>query len=182
MSDTVVTPVFPYRVTKNGTYAKHRVDPSDGSCSVHGYPCYHPGVDMHPDKKRGGTLTAVAPDSGVVVDVFDGESSPFRGYGPAGVLIHGSDGYFQLLAHLERGTIVVDEGDHVVAGQRIGGIYPAWDHCHWEVRRKRTGEWSVNTLDPHKWLRARRWYEPAIIAGVGLGALLATRIRRPAMP
>lgn len=155
-------PIYPLVVGAHGAWLEIRSTPADGACGVHGYPCRHPGVDV---AGMAGT-PVVAPESGTVVLVGDGNSAPFVGYGPWFVVIAGdASGKFHLLAHLDPMTSGMGPmGARVLAGQQVGTTSSA-NHTHWEVRSQMTpppgGDNFSNNTDPIAWL------EWAAIGGVG---------------
>jgi murein DD-endopeptidase MepM/ murein hydrolase activator NlpD len=109
----------------------------------------------------------VAPEDGVIVDVWtDNETPPFVGYGPGGVLLKGESGVFHLLGHLDPGRWTASSrptiGEVFEVGQQIGntaptgspGVFQAAPHVHWEVRTKphdSPATRQANTTDPVKW-------------------------------
>lgn len=160
-------PIYPLIVGNHGGYMEVRSSPSDGSCGVSSYPCKHPGVDVYgPQGTR-----VVAPESGVVMAIADGNSSPWVGYGPYLAVIRGDvSGKFHLLAHLEPSSATLALfGQHVTAGQQIGTTSNA-NHTHWEVRNKQIPDWQhgetnyENGIDPIAWLRKG--------SGPGIGTML----------
>lgn len=158
-------PIYPLQVGAHGAWRQVRSSPADGACGVSGYPCEHPGVDV---AGAAGT-PVVAPESGRVVLVGDGNSAPFVGYGPWFAVIHGQSGKYHFLAHLDPMTAGLGPmGTPVVAGQQVGTTSSA-NHTHWEVRTKMvpdfaSGETNItNNSDPIAWLTT---------AALGLGAVL----------
>lgn len=106
----------------------------------------------------------------------DGSVSPFKGYGPWLVLLHGDSGKFHLLGHLDpadrqRAPI----GLRVAAGTPIGKTSAA-NHTHWEVRTKMVpdfahGETNItNNTSPIAWLSSGGigTLTVLMIAGAGL--------------
>jgi murein DD-endopeptidase MepM/ murein hydrolase activator NlpD len=129
-------------MTPHGTYGAVRSTPSQGSCGVSAHPCVHKGADV-----QGPEGTPVhAPAAGTVVVVADGEAPPWRGYGPALVVIRDHRGAHHLLAHLEPGS-TAEEGDEVAEGDEVGVTSEA-NHVHWEVRDALHGQ----KRDPGAWL------------------------------
>ena len=150
-------PTGPHKIGATGCYKCARKSTSDGSCGVKPYPCVHYGLDLYPLDD----LTVFAPEDGIVTDVSDGKSAPFKGFGPGLVMIKGDSGYFHLLSHLgELGTV---PGKRVTEGEPVGKIAAAVKHTHYEVRRERTGTSATNTIDPGIWLRRNRAAQVAMI-------------------
>ncbi len=149
-------PSGPYSNHRTGCYGCKRLSPSDGACGVHTYPCTHWGSDLFAI-----TPEIYAPENGIVTDVSDGSSPPWSGYGPGIVLIKGVSGYYHLLAHMRE--IAVKPGP-IAEGTFVGRYDRAIAHCHYEVRKNRTGPSDVNTINPEQWFRAQ--------GGSGLGTLL----------
>jgi murein DD-endopeptidase MepM/ murein hydrolase activator NlpD len=126
--------------------------PRDGGARLHA------GVDLG---RAGDSVRA--PEAGQVLIVGRGSlgsrkprwSQPegWAGYGPGFVVIEGESGRFHLLAHI---GFLVDPGDVVTAGQKIGLVPAVSGHVHWEVRtalRPRGDQATVEiTLDPMRWL------------------------------
>jgi murein DD-endopeptidase MepM/ murein hydrolase activator NlpD len=131
-----------------------------------------------------GGATVVAPESGVVVDVYSspdpqrkdntsmkgqtaltkatypGIADPWNGYGPGGVLLRGDSGVWHLLAHLATTTVGV--GDRVSGGAVVGTlpqhVGASGPHTHWEVRTKALstlGDRAQTSLNPGDWLRGQ---------------------------
>jgi len=84
-------PVTPISFLPGGAYAAVRSSPADGSCASHGYPCTHPGVDLIAPR---GTAVAAPHDGWVLVSQATNDP-PFKGYGPAVVLLAHDDGNTQ---------------------------------------------------------------------------------------
>jgi murein DD-endopeptidase MepM/ murein hydrolase activator NlpD len=111
----------------------------------------HFGVDLFALSSQ-----VFAPENGVVIDVADGQSAPFVGFGPGVILMKGASGFFHLLAHLNFGTIVVRPGQQISEGQFIALFDPGIGHTHWEVRIQRLGSTPPNAIDPiNAWLRGQ---------------------------
>lgn len=147
-------PIIPFVIGNNGAWKFLRTSSKQGSCGVHGYPCYHPGVDVY---GKAGTPVR-APESGQVVIAADGSAAPFVGYGPWLVMIKGASGRYHLLSHLAPGTAsMAPAGVTVSEGQVIGTTSSA-NHTHWEVREKPTpgsGKTNLdNNVDPIAWMKA----------------------------
>jgi len=147
-------PIYPLVVGSHGAWLETRSSPADGSCGVHGYPCQHPGVDVAGSQ---GT-PVVAPESGTVVMIGDGNSAPFVGYGPWFAIIAGDSGKFHFLGHLDPATSgMAPMGSQVTAGQQVGTTSSA-NHTHWEVRDKMVPDFAAgetnfdNNSDPLAWL------------------------------
>ncbi len=159
-------PIFPLQVGAHGGWREVRASPAEGACGVSGYPCRHPGVDV---AGAAGT-PVVAPESGTIVLVGDGNSAPYVGYGPWFSIVRGdSSGKFHLLAHLNPLTAGLGPmGAQVVAGQQVGTTSAA-NHTHWEIRSKMVPDFAAgednlaNNSDPIGWLA---------LASVGVGAFL----------
>lgn len=96
-----------------------------------------------------------APENGTVIDVANGASAPFVGFGPGVIVIRGDSGFFHLLAHLNFSTINVRQGQRVGEGQLLATFDPRIGHTHWEVRQQRLGSKPPNTIDPNIWLRGQ---------------------------
>lgn len=172
-------PIYPLVVGSHGAWLEVRKSSADGACGVHGYPCKHPGVDV---AGASGTLV-VAPESGTIVLVASGASSPFVGYGPWLVVIHGQSGKFHLLAHLEPATAGMGPmGAQVAAGEAIGTTSGA-NHTHWEVRSKLVPDFArgednfSNNTDPLAWLARAGTLFPMLLAG-GAALLVYLIVRR----
>jgi len=150
-------PTGPYKIGATGCYKCARRTRADGSCGIHPYPCVHYGLDLYPVDD----LTVVAPEDGIVTDVSDGKSAPFRGYGPGVVMIKGDSGYYHLLSHL--GELGTTPGARVTEGEPVGKIDAGVKHTHYEVRRQRTGTSVTNTMDPGIWLRRNRAAQVAFV-------------------
>lgn len=177
-------PILPLVVPRTGGFAAARLSPADGSCGVHPYPCYHPGIDA-----EGAQGTVVnAPEDGSVVLMADGSQPPWVGYGPYLVLILGKSGYYHLLAHLQPGSVIPNVGDPVTAGQPVATTSSA-NHTHWEVRLKVTPDYSINetnldnNIDPVvDWLPIAQLgvsrTTALLILGGGVAVALAIYLRR----
>lgn len=164
-------PVYPLIVGNNGGFMAVRASSAQGSCGASGYPCKHPGVDVNVAPGR----AIASPVSGVIVQVADGSSAPFSGYGPYLAIIHGDDdGLYHLVAHMAReGASLVYPGRRVVAGDKIG-IGSGYNHVHWELRKRAVPLFSAgesnatNNLDPIAWLSSSRTISklaPVILLG-----------------
>lgn len=158
-------PIYPLQIGDHGGWLEVRSSPADGACGVHGYPCKHPGIDV---AGAAGT-PVVAPESGSVVMVGDGNSAPFVGYGPWFVIIQGDSGKFHFLGHLEpAASSMAPMGAQVSAGDQVGTTSSA-NHTHWEVRDKMVPDFAAgednftNNSDPVGWLET---------AAIGIGAAL----------
>jgi len=158
-------PIWPLLIGSHGAWLEIRSTPADGSCGVSGYPCRHPGIDV---AGTAGT-PVVAPESGTVALVGDGNSAPYVGYGPWFVIVQGDSGKFHLLAHLDPASAgAAPIGSPVTAGQMIGFTSSA-NHTHWEVRAKAAPDYASgednfsNNVDPLGWLMQ---------AALGVGAAL----------
>ena len=165
-----VWPVWPISVGVHSTYAAWRNSPADGGCGVGNHPCQHWGVDL-----RAAPGTKVyAPDDGEIVYAVEGPDSggtprPFRGFGPAVVVLRGADGLFHLLAHLRLGSLVhgVHEdsaGNPVrvslpVRSGEVLGVVSGLNHTHWQVQTQPTiagaPSWESITEDPIAWGKRR---------------------------
>src|SRR5262249_7002509 len=102
------------------------------------------GVQMGRDRHLGLDLSqrnfcglVRAPADGVVL-----EARRYGGWGYLVVLAHrlpGGDVVLSLLAHLRPGSIAVNAGDHVVAGQALAAVgrsgHASGPHLHFEMRR-----------------------------------------------
>lgn len=159
------SPIYPLIVGSNGGWKDVRTSPSEGACGVHGYPCQHPGIDV---AGSAGT-PVVAPESGTIVMVGDGNSAPYVGYGPWFAIIQGNSGKFHFLAHLEPAAAGLGPlGAQVTAGDVVGTTSSA-NHTHWEVRSKLVPDYAsgednfTNNTDPIAWLS---------LAAIGLGTIL----------
>jgi murein DD-endopeptidase MepM/ murein hydrolase activator NlpD len=125
-----------------------------------------------------------APESGTIVRITDGKSTPFSGYGPGVVLMHGDSGFYHLLSHLVLSSINVRSGQRVLDGQRIARFDPEIRHTHYEVRREATGPSETNTVNPLLWFASRQRQlvatappkpkEPSNTGGVLVGAVIVT--------
>lgn len=127
----------------------------------------HAGVDLA--APRGTSVRA--PEAGRVVIVQSGPGPrdvppPWRGYGPALILLRGDSGVFHLLSHLEHRSVIVSRGARVAEGEVLGKVGPQ-RHVHWEVRRYHPwrprvhGEIVEIAADPASWLAhpdAPSWY------------------------
>lgn len=124
----------------------------------------------------GGT-PVVSPEAGVVDTIASGQSAPWSGYDPGLVVVRGRSGYYHLLAHLNPDTIKVRVGEVVQQGQQVGSV--AYDHVHWEVRKKRLPEYAkfartdqahrANTVNPRFWLFFSGVGGAVVLAGIGYG-------------
>lgn len=167
------TPIRPATITPNGAFGAVRLTSAQGACGVSSHPCTHLGVDLRAPSGS----PVYAPVRGMVVATGDGESSPWRGYGPFVVVILGADGFYHLIAHMNPGLLRI--GEIVSPGQSIGTVSDA-NHVHWELRRKLTpgsgGTNATNNLDPMAWVSgsygANSDQVPKIIAFSSVGALL----------
>lgn len=166
-------PIYPLVQGGHGGYLEVRASPADGSCGVGSYPCKHPGLDVYGPQ---GT-PVVAPESGVVVAVANGASSPWGGYGPWLIVIQGEGGKFHLLAHLDPNTSdMATMGQQVKAGDQVGTTSSA-NHTHWEVREKLVpdyahGETGFDIIeDPVLWLAAASLTSGSIGSIVVLGVV-----------
>jgi len=154
-------PIWPLVVGNNGGFMAVRASSAQGSCGVSGYPCKHPGVDVNGAPGR----AVGSPVSGVIVQVSDGTSSPFSGYGPYLAIVRGDDdGLYHMVAHMARGTSsLAYAGRRVRAGDQIGTV-SSYNHVHWELRKKpvpafAAGESNAtNNLDPIAWLSSSRMF------------------------
>jgi murein DD-endopeptidase MepM/ murein hydrolase activator NlpD len=158
-------PIWPLQIGSHGAWLEIRSSPTDGSCGVSGYPCKHPGIDV---AGPSGT-PVVAPETGVISLVGDGNTAPFVGYGPWFVVIQGDSGKYHLLAHLDPvGAAMAPIGSPVTAGQVVGTTSSA-NHTHWEVRDQAVPDYAggqdnfTNNSDPLAWLAG---------AALGTGAFL----------
>jgi murein DD-endopeptidase MepM/ murein hydrolase activator NlpD len=171
-------PIWPLKQGSHGGYLEVRRSPADGACGVGSYPCVHPGLDV-----AGAQGTPVrAPESGTVVNVADGTSSPFGGYGPWVVVIQGASGKFHLLGHLEPATASMAEvGQEVTAGDVVGTVSGA-NHTHWEVRSRAFPDFAggesnaTNNSDPVLWLRLARVGITGKVLLIGATAVLLALI------
>jgi hypothetical protein len=99
----------------------------------------HRGLDL---SNRGRGSAVRAPAAGLVL-----ESGRFEGWGNLVVLAHrlpGGEYVASLLAHLQKGSVRVEVGDRVEAGQEIGRVgstgRATGPHVHLEVRRLGVGD------------------------------------------
>lgn len=173
-------PIWPLQVGAHGGYLEVRASPSDGSCGVSGYPCRHPGLDV---AGFAGT-PVVAPESGTVVMIGDGNSAPYVGYGPWFVIIQGDSGKFHFLGHLEPLTAAMAPiGARVSAGDQVG-VTSSANHTHWEVRRDMVPNFAAgannftNNEDPLGWLSMAAIGAGTILIVGGSGLLLWLLLRR----
>lgn len=138
--------------------------PGNGYGATRANGVQHWGIDI----ARSPDADVVAPERGVIVDVWtDNETPNFQGYGPGGVLLKGQSGVFHLLAHLNPArwgrSNAPTIGEVFEAGQLIGhtagtgteGVGRAAPHVHWEVRVKphdTPATRAGNTIPPRRWL------------------------------
>jgi murein DD-endopeptidase MepM/ murein hydrolase activator NlpD len=111
---------------------------------------FHGGIDF-----RASTGTPInSAGSGVVV-----HAGRNGGYGKMVEIDHGG-GFTSRYAHLSK--VLVNKGDHVSMGQRIGKAgstgRSTGPHLHYEVRR------NGNSVDPMRFLQTARKLEPLLIA------------------
>lgn len=104
----------------------------------------HNGLDMtSPDKNS----VVVAAGDGVVVDMHS-EGSDFGN----GVVIKHADNLYSRYAHMKTGSVVVQMGQTVKAGDRIGVMGNTGRsfgaHLHFEVRTANDSSYTSNRLDP----------------------------------
>ena len=127
----------------------------------------HAGVDIG---AKAGTIV-YAPADGTIVAVQPNDKTPFKGYGPASVVMRDDDGLFHLLAHMDPvGLLVSDPRDpdklyRPVDGARVRhgdalGLVSTLNHTHWEVRRQflkgdplDDAKVRANTVDPLAWAK-----------------------------
>lgn len=174
------SPIYPLEVGSHGAWLEVRSSAADGACGVHGYPCKHPGVDV-----AGGAGTpVVAPESGTVVMIGDGNSAPFVGYGPWFIVIQGESGAFHLLGHLDPGTLGMAQMNATVsAGDQVGTTSSA-NHTHWEVREKMVPNFAAgednfsNNSDPIAWIGDARFPLGPVLIVTGAALLLYLVIQR----
>lgn len=172
-------PIWPLVVGNNGSFMAVRSSPAQGACGVSGYPCKHPGVDVN---GAYGT-PVVAPEGGTVVQIANGASSPFGGYGPWLIVLKGDSGKYHLLGHLSPTTSgMAPVGMRVEAGQQVGTTSSA-NHTHWEVRKKAVPDFAhgesnaTNNEDPIAWLSSQvsGVLAMVLLGGAGLLAYLMWR-------
>lgn len=173
-------PIYPLEVGAHGGWREVRSSPADGACGVHGYPCQHPGVDV---SGIAGT-PVVAPETGTVVMVGDGNSAPFVGYGPWFVIIQGESGKFHFLGHLEPSTsTMAPMGLRVTAGDQVG-VTSAANHTHWEVRTNMVPDFASgednfsNNTDPLGWLAMAMLGAGTVLVVGGAALFLWLLLRR----
>jgi murein DD-endopeptidase MepM/ murein hydrolase activator NlpD len=138
----------------------------------------HAGVDIG---VKAGTIV-YAPADGTIVAVQPNNKSPFKGYGPASVVMRDDDGLYHLLAHMDPvGLLFPDPRDpdklyKPVDGARVRqgdalGLVSTLNHTHWEVRRKflkgdplDDAKVRANTVDPLAWVKGstRRTELPSV--------------------
>lgn len=182
----MITPISPVNVTPHGGFAFVRRTPSEGACGVASHPCVHYGVDLG---APAGTAVR-APINALVVATGDGNSSPWRGYGPYVAVLLGIDGYYQLIAHMNPGSLRTNQ--LVSEGQIIGTVSSA-NHVHWEVRKRKTppsgGSNATNNLDPLAWVggaygdsSAVKYVALLATAGLGYYAFRTWRSRGGTLP
>jgi murein DD-endopeptidase MepM/ murein hydrolase activator NlpD len=162
-------PTGSFSTHRTGCYGCVRLTTNDGACGVSGYPCVHWGMDLFADVNQ-----VVAPDSGTVVAVSDGNSAPWVGYGPGVVVMLGDSGRYLLMGHLNPSTIGVSVGQRLAEGDLIAQFDPDIGHTHFEVREQLTGASSTNTINPSSWVGGLV-RTLAIAAGLGLVAWWLTR-------
>lgn len=162
-------PTGPFTLHRTGCYGCYRYSSADGACGVAGYPCRHWGDDLFAT-----TRDVVAPDSGTVVAVSDGNSAPWVGYGPGVVVIKGDSGKYLLMGHLQFPSIQVAVGQRVREGDPLAQFDPAIAHTHFEVRHALTGPSATNTMAPSSWVHGRLILA-AELAALALGAWWLTR-------
>lgn len=141
-------PTGPFDTHRTGCFGCVRQTAADGSCGIGTFPCQHFGVDMFATSPQ-----VFAPEDGTVIDVADGNSAPFVGYGPGVVLMQGKSGFFHLLSHLDFNSIAVRPGQVIPEGMLVAKFDADTGHTHWEVRKQRLGSIPPNTIDPNQWLK-----------------------------
>jgi murein DD-endopeptidase MepM/ murein hydrolase activator NlpD len=120
---------------------------SAGVVSAYGprWGTFHKGIDF--GAHYGAPIRAIG--DGVVVGA--GYQSGESGYGLITIIRHGN-GYFSAYAH--QSSMVVQDGDHVTAGQLIGYVgstgHVTGPHLHFELRTEAHG----GQVNPTTWLRA----------------------------
>lgn len=125
----------PVSVTVSSNFGK-RTSPTLGASTN------HKGIDIAAPVS---TTPVIAVQSGTVVSgaqgengsCVEGDSSCGGGYGNF-VIIQHTDGNYTLYAHMDTGSIIVNEGDTVSQGQVIGNVgstgTSTGGHLHFEVR------------------------------------------------
>lgn len=133
--------------------ARGRVTSSRGMRTLDDATAYHAGWDI---AGRAGDVVR-APERGVVVARWvDNVTRPYRGYGPAGVVVAGDSGFYHLLGHL-RVDGLAELGDELAEGMAVGTM-SGLNHVHWEVRTQPALTYGKTnediTVDPGQWLTA----------------------------
>ncbi len=179
-----IWPLYPLTYNAElSAYASWRRTPEEGGCGVRAHPCQHWGVDLRSPE---GTPVH-CPEDGEITHVAEAEDgtvsgtpSPFRGFGPAVVVVKGEEtGLYHLLAHLRKGKLRVAKGSRVRGGQIVGELAALRSpHVHWQVQTQPTVDsrgWEPITKDPIAWGRdhgARKAgglpWELALLAGFPL--------------
>lgn len=94
-------PVPEWKITPHGAFGFVRTGPDQGSSGAGTYPSTHYGVDLVGHEGD----PVAAPEDGTIVAVMANapgdDVQPWRGYGPALVMLKGASGRFHLLAHLD---------------------------------------------------------------------------------
>ncbi len=163
-----ITPAGDARRTQSETLTRWPVDnpqlnradkarEGDGAYGTRRSAGSHGGIDLV--GREGSPIRAAG--AGTVVNI---QPNPSRTYGYQVVIDHGN-GVFTQYAHLQRGSITVNPGDTVTAGQQIAGMGrtgntpPTGDtHLHFEVRIGSPAPRAAGgrTVDPLQYLGQTR--------------------------
>lgn len=128
-------------------------------CDASDYPyyssgSYHGGTDMNRSVGAKEGMNILAADGGTVKTVKNLSFS----YGSHVIIDHGN-GYTTLYAHMQKGSIVVKEGDLVSKGQLIGKLGSTGNstgpHLHIELRINNS---HTNTLNPCEYIGKNKPY------------------------
>jgi len=113
----------------------------------------HAGVDFHSKNP-----TVFAPEKSLVYKISDCKKGEgLGGYGPRAVILQTTEDVFLLLAHLEKVSPNISEGQELQGGASIGEIGDTnKSHLHFEVRTQpfpvgSERPWQIS-LDPVKYL------------------------------
>ncbi len=128
-------------------------------CDASDYPYYangnyHGGTDINRSVGASSGMNILAADGGTVKTVKNLNYS----YGSHVIIDHGN-GYTTLYAHMQKGSITVNEGDTVSKGQIIGKLgstgKSTGPHLHIELRKNNS---HTNTLNPCEYIGQNKSY------------------------
>lgn len=128
-------------------------------CDASDYPnysdgSYHGGTDINSSVGASEGMNILAADGGTVITVKNLDTS----YGSHVIIDHGN-GYTTLYAHMQKGSITVEEGDLVSKGQVLGKLGSTGNstgpHLHIELRINNS---HTNTLNPCDYIGQNKSY------------------------